>query len=156
MDNVTHSYIWHVRHGLFVYVTWRIHACATTHSYMRHDSFILVTWLVGICDITHSYTWHDSLICVTWHIHIYVRLLDKRCYGSNVGVYSSERAFSLTWLMDICDMTHSYTRHDSFIHVIWLSFWFICVTWLIHTRDMTQSDMWCDSCIYVTFLWHRC
>jgi len=54
-----------------------------------------------------------------------------------------------TWLIDICDMTHSYVRHDSFI----------CATWLVHinfaidlfllnvtthiqmTADLCMSDM---------------
>jgi len=28
-----------------------------------------VTWLIHMCDMTHSYLWHDSSICVTWLIH---------------------------------------------------------------------------------------
>jgi len=34
-----------------------------------------------------------------------------------------------TWLIDTCDMTHSYVRHDSSIHA----------TWLIYSCDMTHS-----------------
>jgi len=37
---------------------------------MRHDSLICVTWLIHMCDMTHSYVWHDSFICVTWFIHM--------------------------------------------------------------------------------------
>ena len=68
----------------------------------------------------------------------------------------------------MCDMTHSYVRHDSFIRVTWLMHtcdmthsyvWhdsFICVTWLIHTCDMTHSYVWHDSFICVTWLIHTC
>jgi len=42
----------------------------------------------------------------------------------------------------MCDMTHSYVWHDSFI----------CVTWLIHMCDMTHSSVWHDSFICVTWL----
>ena len=45
-------------------VTWLIHMCDTTHSYMRHDLFICFSWLIHTCDMTHSYVWHDSFICV--------------------------------------------------------------------------------------------
>jgi len=34
----------------------------------------------------------------------------------------------------MCDMTHWYLRHDSFI----------CATWLIHMRDMTRSYQLCN------------
>ena len=27
-----------------------------------------VTWLIHMCDMTHSYVWHDSFICETWLI----------------------------------------------------------------------------------------
>jgi len=66
---------------IFVCVTWLIHMCDMTHSYVWHDSFICVTWPTHMCDMTHSYVWNDSLICMTrlwlalticadlWHIH---------------------------------------------------------------------------------------
>jgi len=38
----------------------------------------------------------------------------------------------VTWLMHVCDMTHSCVWHDSFM----------CVTWLIHVCDMTHSCVW--------------
>ena len=41
----------------------------------------------------------------------------------------------VTWLIHVCDMTHSYVWHDSFI----------CVTWLIHICDVTHSYAWHDS-----------
>jgi len=45
-------------------------------------------------------------------------------------------------IRNMCDMTHSYVWHDSFI----------CVTWLIHMCDMTHSYVWHDSFICVTWL----
>ena len=35
-----------------------------------HDLFICVTWLIHMCDMSRSYVWHDSFICVTWLIHM--------------------------------------------------------------------------------------
>jgi len=46
----------------------------------------------------------------------------------------------------MCDMTHSYVRHDSFL----------CVTWLIPMCDMTYSYVWRDSFIFVPWLIHMC
>ena len=74
----------------------------------------------------------------------------------------------VTRLIHMCDMTHSYVRHDSFICVTWLIHmcdmthsyvWhdsFICVTWLIHMCDMTHSYVWHDSFIFATWLIHIC
>jgi len=71
-----------------------------------------------------------------------------------------------TWLIHMCDMTHSYVWHDSFICETWLIHmcdmthsyvWhdsFICVTWLIHMWDMTHSCVWHDSFICETWLIH--
>jgi len=42
----------------------------------------------------------------------------------------------VAWLLHMCDMTHSYVWHDSFLGV----------TWLIHMCDMTYSYVWYDSC----------
>jgi len=71
-------------------------------------------------------------------------------------------------LVHMCDMTHSYVRHDSFICVTWLIhmcdmtrsyMWhvsFICATWLVHTCDMSHSYVRHDSFICVTWLIHMC
>jgi len=70
----------------------------------------------------------------------------------------------VTWLIHMCDVTHSYVWHDSFIRVTWpihmcdmthSYVWHdscIRVTWLIHTSDMTLSDVWHDSFIRVTLI----
>ena len=86
MCDMTHSYVWH---DSFICVTWLIHVCYMTHL-VRETVVTRVTWLNHLCDMTHSYEWHDSFICVTWLIHM-------------------------------CDMTHLYVWHDLFK----------CVTWLI-------------------------
>jgi len=56
------------------------------------------------------------------------------------------RTLRETWLIHMCDMTHSYEWLDSFI----------CVTWLIHMSDLTHSYVWHDSFIWVTWLIHEC
>ena len=59
-----------------------------------------------------------------------------------------------SWLKDaawqmthLCDMTHWYVWHDSFI----------CVTWLIHICDMTHWYVWChmfiDMCDVTCVMW---
>ena len=51
-----------------------------------------------------------------------------------------------SWLVHMCDMTHSDVSHDSIA----------CVTWLIQMCDMTHSDVWHDSFICVTWRIHPC
>jgi len=74
----------------------------------------------------------------------------------------------VTWLIRVCDMTHSYMWHDSFVYVTWLiricdmthsCVWhdsFVYVTWLIRICDMTHSFMWHDFLVYVTWLPRKC
>ena len=74
----------------------------------------------------------------------------------------------VTWRIRICDMTHSYVWHDSFIRVTWfihkctMTHSYVChdsfiyVTCLICMRDMTRSYVWHDSFIHVTWLIHTC
>ena len=57
----------------------------------------------------------------------------------------------VTWLIDVCDMSHSYVRYVSFIRVTWHIHMcgvtrsyvrhdsFMCVTWFIRMCDMTHS-----------------
>ena len=67
--------------------------------------------------------------------------------GSNTAVFVRTRNVAqlpccATWLIHMCDMTHSYVRHDSFvcatppIHVC------KCETWLIHTCNTTHSRVY--------------
>ena len=51
----------------FICVTWFIHMCDMTHSYVWHDSFISVTWLIHMCDMIHSYVWQVSWPCWKWN-----------------------------------------------------------------------------------------
>jgi len=52
----------------------------------------------------------------------------------------------VTWLIHLCDTTHSSVWHDSTF----------CVTWLIYLCDMPHSSLWHDSFISVTWLNHLC
>jgi len=68
----------------------------------------------------------------------------------------------MTWLIQMCDMTHSDVWHDSLRCLKWLiqmcemshsNGWHDsvrCVIWLIQMCDMTYSDMWHESFICVT------
>ena len=58
----------------------------------------------------------------------------------------------VTWLISMCDMSHSYVCDDSKIQVcdiktfhiveVQRSIAFICVTGLMHMRDMTEIFIW--------------
>jgi len=54
----------------FICVTWLIHMCDMTHSYVWHDSFICVTCLIHMCDMPHSHVWHASFACVIFLVHL--------------------------------------------------------------------------------------
>jgi len=114
-----------------------------SHSYVWHDSFICVTWLIHM---THSAPCHshDSFICATWLIHM---THSAPCHSYNLFI-------CVTWLITMCDMTHPYVWHDSFICVRHDSF--ICATWLIHMCDMTHSYVWRDSFTCATWHIHMC
>jgi len=144
----------------FICVTWLIHMCDMTHSYVRHDSFICVTWLIHMCDMTHSYVWHDSFICATWLIYVWhdsfirVTWLIHTCDLSRLRVGGHQvrqfrpfffRFIRVTWLYYMCDMILSYARdmtwRDSFIRVTLL----MCVC------DTSYSCVWHDSMPWVAW-----
>ena len=63
------------------------------------------------------------------------------------------------WSIHMCDVTHSYTWHGSFIYSQRATFFClspcpVCVTWLIHMCDVTHSYVWRDSFICMTWLIH--
>ena len=106
----------------------------------------------SLCVYVHE--WH----CHEWHVtHINdIRLKQNhfiwQCHSymtmSSIYKVYNDSAYDYN-VIHMCDMTHSYVRHDSFICVICHSWqWqgsFICVTWLIHMCDMTHSYVWHDS-----------
>jgi len=103
---------------------------------------------------------YQGLTNMWWDLFIYVKRLIYVC----IKIHDS--FICVTWLIQMCDMTHSYVWHAWFICVTWLIqmcdmthsyVWqdsFMCVTWLIHMRDMSHSYVQYDSIIRVTWLIH--
>ena len=83
-----------MRHDSFICVTWPIHMCDMTHSYVWHDLFICVIWLNHMCDMTHSYLWHDSFICAIWLIYM--------CDMTQILSLSLSLSLSLTLSFYVC------------------------------------------------------
>ena len=62
-------------------------------SSVGHDSFICVTWLIHMCDMTHSYVWHDSCVIqlmgscsvpqCTWR-STYIKIYQNQLTSNNV------------------------------------------------------------------------
>jgi len=63
-----------------------------------------------------------------------------------VALLRHDSFMSVTWLIHVCDMTHSCEWRDLLV----------CVTCLIYVCDMTHSCMWHDSFMCVTWLIHVC
>jgi len=134
---------WHT----FVRVTWLIHMCDMTHSYVWHDSLICVTWLFHTCDTTYSYTCArtrdvvQTLSRINGSCHVWMSHVTREVVMSHTNVSINESCqithshiwhdpFTyVTWLIYMCDMTHLHVRHDSFT----------CVTRLFHMCDKTHS-----------------
>jgi len=136
-----------------MYWRWLIlslYACNMWHDSSTTSTSVCVSGLIRIYDMTHPLTKsarHDSFyhsMRVTCDItHRRLGLVDVRLY---VGHDSSTIAtWHATWLIHLCDMTHSLMRHDSSIYA----------TWLIHLCDMTHP-LRHDSSIYATWLIHLC
>ena len=128
------------------------------------------TWFIHVCDVTHSNLNHmihntGKIDRVDEHLHAATHCITMQHTAAHSYIYVWTR------LMQICDMTHSYVRHDSFILVTWLihtwdmthsyvrhaSFILetcltVCATRRIHMWDMIHSSVWHDSCTCVTWL----
>jgi len=153
-----HTYEWVMSH------IWRlIHMCSficqtlvasMNMSHVRHLSHI---WIWVMSDTCRIYSYMRQVSDMT---HSYVRLL-RINYEYFLFPLSSPPLSAwapllyiihyyilyctcTTWLIHMCDMTHSYVWHDSFI----------CVTWLIHMYDMAHSYVCHDSFICATWLIH--
>jgi len=145
-------------HDLFIYGTWLIYMWDTTPSYAGHDSFVCVTWQPHMWDMTPSHvghntfirgtwlnicgTWliifvgHNSFICGTWthawtrtrtHKHTHAHTNTHTHTHTIINLYSVH----YQWWQSrsyVCDVTHSYARHDSFV----------CVARLFHMYAMVH------------------
>jgi len=80
--------------------------------------------------------WNQYIMICTWKF--------KGLYYTLGG--PQPKRVQLTHLWAVCDMTHSYVWHDSFV-------WATCLT---RTWAMTHSYVWHDSFICVTWLIHMC
>jgi len=93
---------------------------------------------------THTPTHPHCLLCMYLlkfmsinllrYIHVYVRtvsldFLARLRDDSGAFLYILVQQPCVTWPIHMCDMTHSYVWHDTFL----------CVPWFIHTWDMTHS-----------------
>jgi len=134
----------------------------TTHPYVWHDSLINDTRLTPQCGLAITFftlICVKSLIHMcnkihphAWHLALYSAALPSRsssfsciCMTFLVLVCGMHDSFTcvkwltpqalpalFTFLMHICEMTHSCVWLDSFI----------CVTWIIQKYDMTHPEMW--------------
>jgi len=83
-----------------------------THTHVWHDSCICMTWLIHTCKMTHSYVRLDSTrlhsyTCVTW--------IMTRSYVWQEGFDArKERWMSLIHVCDMIqlDFTHTHVWHD--------------------------------------------
>ena len=140
-------------------VTW-LYVCGMNMCDMRdailwHDSRVSCSWWQrrGITPSFVRYVaficvWLDSSIRVTW----VVRVTWLICVSQVSRVPPSwwqrcamTHPIYVTWRIGICDMTHSYVRHDSFV----------CAKRLVHTCYITHLYVWHESGVWPSW-WQRC
>jgi len=123
-------------------VTWRIHMCDTTHSYVWHEWFRRVTRLIhmwdesSLWDTTHS-QWSNANGMRTSAITYDVT-------NSYVWRDTFIRHSRARWLVSIEHNSFTVIQHHRDAHLRYL-LWrdsFICATWHIHMCDMNHSYVW--------------
>jgi len=102
---------------------------ASWHAWMINDTY---KWFIPLWrfHVNESYIWMSyanyewvtARMNYSWHIYM----------ALSPVTLSPVTHYLVPWLIRMCDMTHLYMCHDSFI----------CITWLIHTCALTQSSVW--------------
>jgi len=133
--DITYSFVWH---DLFICVAWLVHVCDMTRSCLWRDSFICVTWLIHVRDMTHSYVWHAVCIRATWLI----RML-KGDFGSGCGVV--RESSHVTHMNESCHtyervMSHVWMRHVTRMNESCRTYeWDMSHIWTSHVAHMNES-----------------
>jgi len=162
-------------------VTWLIHMCVMTRSYLCRVSCLCVLWLIRIRALIYphvwrgySHVWHDSFICATynafilapWRIHTCG--MAHSCSWHVLFTCVSHVFTCVILLIHTCELTRLYVTGNLFIHATWRIYmcnmtcscvWyalFICVIWRIHLCDMTYSYVWHDPFVLLTWIFHMC
>ena len=52
-------------------VTWLIHMCDMTQSYVRHDSITCKVWLIQVCAMTHPYVAWLIYVCAGVYLYVW-------------------------------------------------------------------------------------
>jgi len=125
-------YVWHIC------VMWLFHMCHMTYSCVRQ--FTCVTWLIPMCDttrscvgffirvtcmcgVTLSHVSRDLFVCGTRLVRVWgvsrscVRLTHSHVMWIMGALGLKGPLMCMKWLFYMCDRTHLYTRHDTYVCV---------------------------------------
>jgi len=135
--------------------------CDMTHSYIWRDSCVCVTWLIFTSEQAYDLAWTPSKTGTGWQRLIRCLNLEvifrKRAtnYRALLRKMTNEARHPMTlchpvrdvpcvtWLIHMCDMTHSYYV-TWLVRVVWHDI-FICATWLILTSEQVYDLAWTQS-----------
>jgi len=141
---VTHSHVWH---DSLICATWLIpdkgsqRRRYSAFTCVWHDSFVCVTWLIRMRDSFTRVTWRIDMCDKTDRYQINKPKEMKKVKRDEESQKRRHSAYAcvwhdsfmcVTWLIHVCDVTHSCVWRDSFM----------CVTWLIHACAVTPSCLW--------------
>jgi len=132
---------------------WRSHvarlneSCRTYEGVISsHVAHMKESYRSHVARLNESCRTYEEVISQTWRSHAgmsqVTRLSHKPQRPNGVSYICMSHVAHLSEYM--CDMTHSYVWHDSFI-CVWRDI-FIRVTWLIDMCDITPWDAQHDSC----------
>ena len=164
------------KHDSFTHVPWLLCTCAITHLCMRNDSHApwpLYAWAVSLPPflvlrrMTRSYICYGSFIYAPWLIYISARIhvrqdpcMYVQCQSALSSPATHDSFIYMPWVIYMCDMTHSFMRHDSFectmtlsytLHLLIRLVW-SCDACLVHMCAMTHWYMCHDSFIYALWI----
>ena len=177
MRGMTYLYVWHdtilwatcLARDLWMCMTWLAVIRINAIPYVWHALFLCVTCLISMCETPHFYVWdttrlyvqHGSFLFATWHISMgdmprswFVCMCDVTSGDSNQSTcirVTWPVSMCDAWLIRMCDMAHSYLRHDAFLWATCLARdSFVCLTWLGAIQIKAPAFVWRDSFLYVT------